>query len=125
VELPCELITRYVDEPLLYWASDLTPFGLWLETAAPMEIGEQVVVAFKPAVWWQSRELTLFAEVSRVSWTRRMFDRGMALSFVDISAHERRALDMWLRGRPPPLPKRRARTSSSRLLPPPLCLRAA
>ena len=125
VNLPCELVSKYVEEPLLYWASDLTPHGIWLETPAPMELGEQVVLCFQPTVWWHSRSLSLFAEVSRVLWSRAPSERGMALSFLDISQHEKRALSAWLRRRPPPLPKRRARSSSGRLLPMPNFLRAA
>ena len=124
VELPCELVSSYVDVPLLYWATDLTPYGLWLETPMPMQLGEQVVVCFKPHVWWSSRELMLFAEVTRVSSCRGQ-DRGMGLEFLDISAHERRALEVWLRRRPPPLPKRRARAQSQRKLPQPRYLIAA
>ena len=124
VELPCELMTKYVDEPLLYWASDLTPHGMWLETPAPMEIGEQAVLCFQPAVWWNSRSITVFAEVCRVTWSRQPHERGMALSFLDITAHEQRALEAWLRGRPPPLPVRRARRSIERVLPMPTYLAA-
>ena len=125
VELPCELISRYVDEPLLYWATDLTPFGIWLETPFPMELGEQVVLCFKPSVWWDHRELTLFAEVTRTRGATEVTDRGMGLAFMDITVHERRALATWLRNRPPPLPKRRARSTTGRPLPTPRCLRAA
>lgn len=119
VDLPCELISRYVDEPMLYWASDLTPHGIWLETPAPMEIGERVVVCFKPIAWWGHRELTVFAEVARVLWSRDVGERGMGLAFTDISNHEQRALGAWLRGRPPPLPRRRARSDVRRELPVP------
>jgi hypothetical protein len=119
VELPCELISRHLDAPLLYWASDLTPQGIWLETSAPMPIGERVVVCFEPPIWWCRRELTLFAEVARVVWTRAPAERGMGLSFLDITEHEQRALAAWLRGRPPPLPRRRARSANERDLPAP------
>lgn len=119
VELPCELITRYLDTPLLYWASDLTPHGLWLETPAPMQVGESVVVSFEPSIWWQQRELTVFAEVTRVMWARDVNERGMGLEFTDITVHEQRALAAWLRGRPPPLPRRRPRSGRDLVLPPP------
>lgn len=117
-------MSRYLDEPLLYWATDLTPYGVWLETRFPMEMGEVVVVGLRPSVWWRSRELLLFAQVSRVVHSRDASLRGMGLEFLDASAHERRALEAWLRGRPPPLPKRRARTEMSRALPLPRCLAA-
>jgi hypothetical protein len=125
VQLPCELVSRYVDQPLLYWATDLTPFGAWLETPIPMELGEQVVLCFSPGIWWAARELMLFAEVTRVATHRDVEERGMGLEFLDVTAHERRALDAWLRNRPPPLPKRRSRRDSSRGLPVPRFLIAA
>lgn len=125
VELPCEIVSRYVDEPLLYWATELTPYGIWLEAPAPMQVGEQVVVGFQPLVWWHRRELMVFAEVTRVAWHREASMRGMALEFIDITPHEQRALSAWLRGRPPQLPKRRARAQSRRRLPAPGALRAA
>ncbi len=124
MELPCELVSRYVDEPLLYWATDLTPFGAWLETPFPMELGEQVVICVRPGVWWHARELMLFAEVTRVASGRELHERGMALAFLDASPHEERALAAWLRNRPPPLPKRRARSQRERELPLPRCLAA-
>lgn len=119
VELPCEVVSRYVDEPLLYWATDLTPYGLWLEAPAPMQVGEQVVVCLQPTVWWHRRELMIFSEVTRVAWHRDAGVRGMALEFIDITPHEQRALSQWLRGRPPRLPKRRARAGGGRALPAP------
>lgn len=125
VQLPCELISRYVDAPLLYWATDLTPYGVWLETRFPMELGEQVVLCLDPGIWWNARELMLFAEVTRVAHNRSFDERGMGLEFLDISAHEQRALTAWLRNRPPPLPKRRARSSQTRGLPMPRHLIAA
>ncbi len=111
VDMPCEVISNHVDEPLLYWATDLSPYGLWLDTPFPMAAREQVVVCFKPPVWWPGRELTLFAEVIRSAGGQGA--PGMGMVFLDITAHEQRALSGWLRGRPPPLPKRRRRSSSS------------
>jgi hypothetical protein len=119
VELPCEIVTRHLDEPLLYWATNLTPFGLWIDTRFPMQSGDVVVVCFRPAVWWPGRELMLFAEVVRATTTRG--ETGMGLEFLDADEHERRALTAWLRGRPPPLPKRRPRVYGRRLLPKPRC----
>lgn len=110
VDLPCELVSKFVDEPLLYWATDLSPHGIWIETPIPMRTGELVVLCFQPTVWWPGSELRVFAEVARVSTTRRRSaagSTGMGLEFLDMSAHEHRALESWLRGRPPPLPRRR------------------
>lgn len=112
VELPCEVVSRYVDQPLLYWATDLSPFGMWLETKFPMQAGERLVVCFQPPIWWRARELMVFAEVVRAS-SGRDNARGMAVEFNDLNVHERRTLRGWLRGRPPPLPRRRKRSGES------------
>lgn len=125
VELPVELISEHVDQPLLYWATDLTPQGMWLDTSFPMQLGETVVVCFRPAVWWQARELMVFAQVSRSVWGRSSSEVGMGLEFLDISEHEQRALSAWLHRRPPPLPKRRARPQGPAWLPQPRSVVAA
>jgi hypothetical protein len=122
VEIPCEVVSRYVDQPLLYWATDLTPQGMWLDTNFPMERGEELVVCFKPAVWWPGRELMFFSEVVR---SAQGGSTGMGLRFLDIDVHEARALKAWLRFRPPPLPKRRPRSKKERLLPLPACYAVA
>jgi hypothetical protein len=125
VEIPCEVVSKFVDEPLLYWATDLSPEGIWIETPIPMRTGEVVVLCFQPPVWWSTRELRVFAEVARVCTTRRRSDAGvsgMGLEFRDLCPEESRALQAWLRGRPPPLPKRRQRTDDpKRQLPVPRC----
>ena len=124
VELPCDLVSRYLDQPLLYWATDLSPFGLWLETPLPMQLGEQVVLCFQPS-HWRGREITVFAEVVRVANGRRAEadaatrTTGMGLEFVDLGFDEERALRAWLFGRPPPLPRRRRRSFPLNELPPP------
>lgn len=127
VDIPCELVSHHVDEPLLYWATDLTPYGLWLETPFPMALGDKVVVCFAPTVWWPNRELMIFAEVTRIGIGRSVAARGMGLDFLDITLHEQRALGGWLHRRPPPLPRRRARApaTSRRALPAPRCRLAA
>jgi len=113
VEIPCDIVTKHIDRPLIYWATNLSSDGIWLETRAPMHAGERVVVCIKPAIWWHARELMLFAEVVRSSSVvaRSEHECGMGLVFTDITQHEQRALDGWLRGRPPRLPRRRRRTA--------------
>lgn len=104
VTLPVELISGHDDAPVLQWASDLTPFGLWVDTRFPLPRGEHVVVAFTPP-GGAFAELTLFAEVTRSARVRDGDRAGMGLSFLDITAAERAALGGWLRNRPPPLPQ--------------------
>lgn len=103
VMLPVELISSRDDQPVLSWASDLTPFGLWIDTRFPLARGEHVVVIFE-APGSQLGEMTLFAEITRSELARQGERSGMGLSFLDISSVERQALGAWLRGRPPPLP---------------------
>jgi hypothetical protein len=103
VTLPVELISSRDDAPVLQWAADLTPFGLWIDTRFPLPHGEHVVVALEPP-GWELGEMTLFARVTRSQRVRDGERPGMGLSFLDIGAAERVALGGWLRGRPPPLP---------------------
>jgi hypothetical protein len=108
VELPCEVITSNDDEPVLVWATDMSVEGLWLETSRSLELKEELVVCFKPTVWWHARELVLFGEVARVSPGLRHGDGGpgVGVCFTDLERGERFALMSWLRPRPE-LPARR------------------
>jgi len=102
VEIPCELVTSNRDEPELYWATDLSGHGLWLEGAQSLPLGEVVVACVTPGVWWRRREIQVFAEVVRVSYGLRQGDSGpgAGLRFLDLSPAERWALRRWLRPRP-------------------------
>jgi hypothetical protein len=109
VEIPCEVITSDGDEPALEWATDMSADGLWLEESS-LPLGAQLVVCFRPGIWWRRREVTVFAEVARISRGLRPTDRapGVGLSFLDLTGPERWALRCWLRPRPEPPPARRA-----------------
>jgi len=101
VELPCELYTRDEDAPRLAWGPDLSVGGILLETALPIDTGEDVVVAFHPALGWGLSELTVFAHVARAAHGRRQGEggTGLGLAFLDLSRPERRELSRWLRPR--------------------------
>jgi hypothetical protein len=109
VELPCEVITQSCDEPLLRWASDMSADGAWFDTMCPLSIGEELVVCFKPGIWWRAEEITVFGEVTRISRGLRGGDDGpgMGLAFIDLTRHERFSLRKWLRPRPTIAPRRR------------------
>ncbi len=110
VKQPCELVSQHHDEPVAYQAVDLSPFGVWLETDDPLQLGEVVVACFRPPGDWHLRELMVFSEVTRVVSSRGGQQRsggGMGLEFRDLTIQEFACLAWWLRNRPPPLPKRR------------------
>ncbi|MCA9644002.1 MAG: PilZ domain-containing protein [Polyangiaceae bacterium] len=101
VELPCELITSQCDEPLLFWATDLSRVGIWLETQEPLHRGDDVVLCFRPLMGWHGDEVQVFAQVQRIQ--RRVQGAptlGMALEFGDLSDIESAALSRWLAPRP-------------------------
>jgi hypothetical protein len=114
VEIPCEIITSGCDEPSLAWATDMSADGLWLDERGDLEIGEDLVVCFRPGLRWRARELMLFANVARVSPGLRDDDigPGLGLAFTDLTGGERWALRSWLRPRPEKAPSRRRRKRS-------------
>ncbi len=94
VDMSCAIVTSRYDVPLIYRATDMSTSGLWATTSKPLVQGEVVVACFQPRGW--SRELQVFAEVVRVDQGP---DRGMGLSFLDLTVDESFRLSMWLRGR--------------------------
>lgn len=132
VNLDCELVSSREDEPLRFAMTDLSPFGMWVQTADPVRAGEQVVVCFEPRDVepvvdastlppWRLGELMVFAEVARVMTSRRRVNEpgvGMGLEFLDLTGDEKEALDRWLRPRRAPVPRRRRPTPRFRVSPP-------
>jgi Tfp pilus assembly protein PilZ len=116
VELPCEVITSDADEPSLFWATDLSAGGLWLETPKPLSLGDEMVVCFKPSIWWRAREIHVFGQVARISPGLRgpRDAKGMGISFLDLTPKEKWQLRCWLRPRPESKPRRRALPSRNR-----------
>jgi len=123
VDMPCEVISPRDDEPQLLWATDMSAHGAWLETLGPLDLGEQLVLCFRPGVWWRAREIQVFAEVARTSPGLRVGDDlpGVGLDFLDLTQRERWALRCWLRPRPEPEPHRRGRPKKA--LPVPVAYR--
>ena len=109
VELRCELIGSRVDEPVSYRLTDLSADGLWISTREPVRAGETVVVCFEPS-GWDAGELMVFAEVARVTSARPGSAQpglGMGLEFTDLTPKQRCSLELWLRSRRAPIPRRR------------------
>ena len=95
IDLPCEVITREADEPILHQLIDISPYGVWLRTSFPRPVGERVVLSFTAP---HGKELTVFAEVTRATkGSSHQGERGMGLEFVDIRQGERVALHRALR----------------------------
>lgn len=108
VDLPVELVCAHRDEPLPFRAHDLSSGGLWIRTSEPIRAGSTVVVCFTPSGW--TRELMVFAEVARVTSSRRpaaTLSVGMGLEFLDLSSSDAERLEAWLRQRKLPVPRRR------------------
>lgn len=101
VHVSCDVISSDWEDPISHTASDLSPYGCWLDTIFPLEPGTVVAVAFTPPRWQSGREIVAFARVSRRVRTGPR--RGMALEFLDLCHEDLSDLDETLRGLPPPL----------------------
>jgi PilZ domain len=102
VEVPCELVSHYADDAIMYRISDLSPYGVWIDTFMPLHPGAEVVVCFRPPFW--RREIPSFARVARIVTGRLRRDRGpmgMGLELTDLSFDERMHIAASLRGIPP------------------------
>jgi hypothetical protein len=98
-------------EPFVCEARDLSPFGMWLETAELLEPGDPVLVSFRPPRWPTRLDLTICGQVARVSRGRRRTDggrTGMGLAFVDLTESEIDDMEACLEGLPPRLPRQLA-----------------
>jgi len=107
VHVDCEVVSRFWDDSIPHLATDLTPDGIWIESMYPLEVGEDVVLTFRPPRWEESRAVTCFGTVRRVELRRRTSDpraSGMGIEFLDISDADQSELMRSLRGLPPPLP---------------------
>lgn len=93
VDLTCEIISHYADEPHPLRVADLSVTGAWIDAFLPMHVGAEVVLSLR--LPRSKRELFLFGRVSRVRTGRRRSDRGrlgMGVAFVDVTTAQRRAL---------------------------------
>jgi hypothetical protein len=101
VEIVCDVMTSGGEEPVSSWCTDLSPYGLWLETDVRPAVGDRVVVSFKPTA--RHDEMTLFARVQRVCE-----DGGIGVGLeLETTATERDALRRALKGIPPRFPRPR------------------
>jgi len=109
VQVECEVLSECWDEPVLLQTSDLSPFGAWIETPFPLDIGAELLLTFRPPRWAE-RRIVCLADVVRVALRRRRRERrlsGMGVRFTDMAGEVQVALSDVLVGMPPPLPSRR------------------
>lgn len=107
VRLETDVLCDIWDTRVPLLATDLSDEGLWLQSQLPLEVGEQLIVSFRPPRWQGQEPITALAEVARVGMYRRRPDRassGMGLRFVELDDTLSVALRESLRGLPPPLP---------------------
>lgn len=110
VRLDCEVESRLWTGFLAFAATDLSPYGLWVETDFPLVAGEAVSVRLAPPRWpaW-TQPIEVEARVARASLSRRRGERrrsGMGLAFQNLPPVNAGLLALALRGLPPPLPRR-------------------
>lgn len=106
VSIECEVLSDQWDGAVSLPVTDLSCFGLWVQTLLTLEAGEEVMVSLMPPFWPNKSPLVALATVSRVGLFRRRSDlhaSGMGLEFTDIDSHESYTLANTLRGLPPPL----------------------
>jgi hypothetical protein len=105
VHLRTEVVTSGGDRPSRAVCTDLSPYGMWLETGAPLAEGDEVVVTFRPPR--VDAELTFFARVMRVqrdATLRAACSSGVGLEFQSLDFEEQALLARALRGIPPRFP---------------------
>jgi hypothetical protein len=94
VDMTCEIVSPWWDEPVSHRLADLSLFGVWIDTSFPLPVGERVALSFAPP---RRPEMTVFAEVRRVRPNRTGRRGGMALEFLDLERRERHDLGRALR----------------------------
>ena len=108
VNVDCELMISQEDYPITTRCTELSPYGMWLETSVPRDAaavdpGDEVVLCFVPPR--RDRELLVFGRVKRTS------DTGMAIEFESLDCFEQKTLADCLRGIPPRFPGQRSQVS--------------
>jgi hypothetical protein len=113
VEIPCQVVSPYWDEPVSYLATEISRTGMWIDTPFPLSCGDALVVRFeaprpRDAGVECDRGMFMLARVRRVELRRRRDDRhraGMGVEFVSVAPEEEALLTSCLRGIPPRIPE--------------------
>ncbi|MEM9187865.1 MAG: PilZ domain-containing protein [Myxococcota bacterium] len=104
VHLECDLLSEVWDAPATHLATNLSPYGIWVDATFPLDIGDPVVLAFAPPN--TDVELLIDGTVRRAELRRRARDprpSGMGIEFGYLSPADAELLQQSLRGLPPPL----------------------
>lgn len=104
VDVACELMTSQQNSPITTRCTELSPYGMWLETGVAVDAGNEVVLCFVPPR--RDRELLVFGRVKRTTET------GMAIEFESLDCFEEKTLADCLRGIPPRFPGQRPQVAS-------------
>ncbi len=86
VDLACEVMTKRSELAALLRCTDLSVSGARIRSGIAPEMGELLVISFKPPC--ERSELTLFAKVRHVVRRGRAV-RGFGVEFLRTSARER------------------------------------
>lgn len=108
VAIETEITCGIWDGAVSLLATDLSPHGMWLETALPLDPGDEVSVRVSAPGFAAEAPLCVTARVARVGLYRRRAERtksGMGLAFAPLSPPDMARLVGHLRGLPPPMPR--------------------
>jgi PilZ domain len=100
VDFACELVAAHWDRPVRARCTDVSPYGMWLETSLPVSAGDTVVISFTPPK--RQREMMLFGTVCRSE--RSSDGSGVGVEFASMEWFEQKTLADCLRGMPPRFP---------------------
>lgn len=104
-DIPVEIVTAMGDEPIMLYASDLSPGGLFLKSDLLFDSGLPVICSFKLRA-----DHFIYGKVARANPMRRKTDRGrpgFGVEFMYTTPITRLRIREALRGLPPPVPSRR------------------
>ena len=90
VGIECYIVAMGWDCPETHHMTDLSPFGAFVRSDAPLPVGQGLVVSFTPPRW--DREIDVFAQVVRIDEARFRGVSGMAIAFSGVSTSEHFAL---------------------------------
>lgn len=107
VRLPCDVKCELWDEPVLHIATELSPFGVWLNSDFVLDVGTRVELVFLANFVRGTEGIECSGYVKRVEMRRRRSEgryAGMGIEFDELTAQQQDQIASMLCGLPPPLP---------------------